>query len=200
MTPLLILLFGMHPLTAVGTDLLYAAVMTIRVLSLMPRENPGSASIISISTGVALIIAAVAIFFRRHIRNYALARADDPTRTRYSGPITVVFGALLGVLVPLCSVGAGALGVAVLFFLYPRLPPARVVGSDLAHAVPLTLVAGLGHWLIGGVDLHILGPLLLGSLPGIFVGSHLAAQIADRILLPILASILMLIGLRLIVW
>ena len=214
MTPLLILLFGMHPLTAVGTDLLYAAVtktagtaihsrrgnvdwsvaallaagsipatvLTIWVLSLMPRENPGTASIISISTGVALIIAAVAIFLRRHIRNYALARADDPTRTRYSGPITVVFGALLGVLVPLCSVGAGALGVAVLFFLYPRLPPARIVGSDLAHAVPLTLVAGLGHWLIGDVDWHIVGSLLLGSLPGIYFGSHLAAQIPDRIL------------------
>ncbi|MGA7325779.1 MAG: sulfite exporter TauE/SafE family protein [Rhodomicrobium sp.] len=166
----------------------------------MPRENPSTANIISISTGMALITAAVAIFFRCRIRNYALARADDPTRTRYSGPITVAFGALLGALVPLCSVGAGALGVAVLFFLYPRLPPARVVGSDLAHAVPLTLVAGLGHWLIGGVDLHILGSLLLGSLPGIFVGSHLAAQIADRILLPILASILVLIGLRLVVW
>ena len=142
----------MHPLTAVGTDLLYAAVtktagtaihsrrgnvdwsvaalgrrldpravLTIWVLSLMPRENPATASIISISTGVALIIAAVAIFLRRHIRNYALARADDPTRTRYSGPITVVFGAFFGVLVPLCSVGAGALGVAVLFFLYPEI-------------------------------------------------------------------------------
>ena len=232
MTPLLILLFGMHPVTAVGTDLLYAAVtktagtaihsrrgnvdwgvaalltagsipatvLTIWVLSLMPRENRSTASIISISTGVALIIAAVAIFFRRRIRNYALARADDPTRTRYSGPITVVFGALLGALVSLCSVGAGALGVAVLFFLYPRLPPARVVGSDLAHAVPLTLVAGLGHWLIGSVDWHIVGSLLLGSLPGIYFGSHLAAQIADRILLPVLASMLMLIGLRLIAW
>ena len=72
----------------------------------------------------------------------------NPTRTRYSGPITVVFGAVLGVLVSLCSIGAGALGVAVLFFLYPRLPPVRIVGSDLAHAVPLTLVAGLGHWRI----------------------------------------------------
>ena len=145
-----------------------------------------------------MVIAAVAIFFRRRIRNYALARAENPARTQYSGPITIVLGALLGSLVSFCSVGAGALGVAVLFFLYPRLPPARVVGSDLAHAVPLTLIAGLGHWLIGGVDWHILGSLLLGSLPGIFVGSHLAAQIADRILLPVLASMLMLIGLRLI--
>jgi uncharacterized membrane protein YfcA len=123
----------------------------------------------------------VAIFLRRRIRDYALARADSPTRTRYSGPITVVFGAVLGVLVSLCSVGAGALGVAVLFFLYPRLPPVRIVGSDLAHAVPLTLVAGLGHWLIGSVDWYIVGALLLGSLPGISIGSHVAARISDRL-------------------
>jgi uncharacterized protein len=97
----------------------------------------------------------VTIFFRRRIRDYALARADNPTRTRTSRPITVVFGAVLGVLVSLCSVGAGALGVAVLFFLYPRLPPVRIVGSDLAHAVPLTLVAGLGYWLIGSADWYI---------------------------------------------
>jgi uncharacterized membrane protein YfcA len=230
MTPLLILLFGVHPLTAVGTDLLYAAVtktagtaihskrvtwtgawpdswlpdsvpatvLTILVLSRVPKQSPTTATIISVSMGMVLIVAAVAIFFRRRIRDYALARADNPTRTRTSGPITVVFGAVLGVLVSLCSVGAGALGVAVLFFLYPRLPAARIVGSDLAHAVPLTLVAGLGHWLIGNVDWYIVGALLLGSLPGISIGSQVAARISDRILLPVLASILVLIGLRLI--
>ena len=217
MTPLLILLFGLHPLTAVGTDLLYAAVtktagtaihskkgnvdwrvagllaagsvpatvLTIWVLSRVPKQSPTTATIISMSMGVVLIIAAVAIFFRRRIRDYALARADNPTRTRYSGPITVVFGAVLGVLVSLCSVGAGALGVAVLFFLYPRLPPVRIVGSDLAHAVPLTLVAGLGHWLIGSVNWYIVGALLLGSLPGISIGSHVEARISDRFLLPV---------------
>jgi hypothetical protein len=100
--------------------------------------------------------------------------------------------------VSLCSVGAGALGVAVLFFLYPRLPPVRIVGSDLAHAVPLTLLAGLGHWIIGSVDWPIVGAQLLGSLPGIYIGRHLAARIADRFLLPALASMLMLLGLRLI--
>src|SRR5436190_1338501 len=230
MTPLLILLFGVHPLTAVGTDLLYAAVtktagtaihakkgnvewrvaavlatgsvpasvLTIWMLSRLPKQSPTTTSIISISIGVALVVAAMAIFFRRGIRNFALARADNPTRTQYSGPITVVFGALLGVLVSLCSVGAGALGVAVLFFLYPKLAPVRVVGSDLAHAVPLTLAAGLGHWIIGSVDWSIVGALLLGSLPGISVSSHVAARISDRLLLPVLASILVLIGLRLI--
>src|SRR5262249_32471797 len=141
MTPLLILLFGVHPLTAVGTDLLYAAVtktagtaipskkgnvdwrgaglfaagsvpapgVTIWVLSRVPKQSPTTATIISTSMGVVLIIAAVAIFFRGRIRDYA--RADNPTRMRYSGLITVVFGAVLGMLVSLCSVGAGALGV-----------------------------------------------------------------------------------------
>ena len=230
MTPLLILMFGVHPLTAVGTDLLYAALtktvgtaihsregnvdwrvagvlaagslpataLTIWALSQLPQQSPTTATIISMSTGAALIVAAMAMFFRHRIRDYALARADNPRRSRYSGPITVVFGAMLGVLVSLCSVGAGALGVAVLFFLYPRLPPVRIVGSDLAHAVPLTLAAGLGHWLIGSVDWHIVGALLLGSLPGISIGSYLPARISDRFLLPVLARILVLIGLRLI--
>jgi len=230
MTPLLILMFGVHPLTAVGTDLLYAALtktagtaiharkgnvdwrvagvlaagslpataLTIWALSQLPQQSPTTATIISMSTGAALIVAAMAMFFRHRIRDYALARADNPRRSRYSGPITVVFGAMLGVLVSLCSVGAGALGVAVLFFLYPRLPPVRIVGSDLAHAVPLTLAAGLGHWLIGSVDWHIVGALLLGSLPGISIGSYLAARVSDRILLPVLASLLLMIGVRLI--
>src|SRR5262249_62370158 len=113
-------------------------------------------------------------------------------------PSPVGFCALLGALVSLFSVCAGALGLAVLFFLYPRLPPVRIVGSDLAHAVPLTLVAGMGHWVIGSVDWSIVGALLLGSLPGISVGSHVAARISDRLLLPVLVSILVLIGLRLI--
>src|SRR5437667_4760694 len=137
MTPLLILLFGVHPLTAVGTDLLYAAatktagtaihskkgnvdwrvagllaagsvpttVLTIWVLSRVPKQSPTTATIISMSMGVALIIAAVAIFLRGRIRDYALARGDNPTRTRYSSPITVVFSAMLGVACPLARVG-----------------------------------------------------------------------------------------------
>jgi len=151
-----------------------AAVLTIWVLSRMPKQNPTTATIISMSVGMALIIAAVSIFFRRRIRDYAMARADNPTRTRCSHTITVLFGAVLGALVWLCSVGAGAVGVAVLFFLYPRLSPVRIVGSHLAHAVPLTLVAGLGHWLIGSVDWYIVGALLVGSLPGISIGSYVA--------------------------
>jgi uncharacterized membrane protein YfcA len=96
------------------------------------------------------------------------------------------------------SVGAGALGVAVLFFLYPKLPALRIVGSDLAHAVPLTLIAGIGHWFIGSVDWALLGSLLLGSLPGIWLGSHASSRVPDRILRPILATMLVLVGGKLI--
>ena len=105
---------------------------------------------------------------------------------------------MLGILVTISSVGAGALGVAVLFFLYPKLPAIRIVGSDLAHAVPLTLIAGLGHWAIGSVDWSLLGSLLIGSLPGIWLGSHASAKVPEKILRPLLATMLVLVGGKLI--
>ena len=117
---------------------------------------------------------------------------------RHQTPITIAVGATLGVLVSISSVGAGALGVAALFFLYPKLPAVRIVGSDVAHAVPLTLVAGTGHWLMGSVDWQLLMALLIGSLPGIWVGSHISAKVPDKILRPILATMLVLIGAKLI--
>ena len=101
-------------------------------------------------------------------------------------------------LVSISSVGAGALGVSALFFLYPRLPTLRIVGSDIAHAVPLTLVAGIGHWFLGSVDWSLLGSLLIGSLPGIWLGSHISTRVPDRVLRPILATMLVLVGSKLI--
>jgi len=230
MTPLLVLLFGVHPATAVGTDLLYAAItkaggttvhakkghvdwritgllasgsipasiLTIWALSHLPKQSPEITHIISVSLGVALVLTACAILFRGRLQRYALSHADDSAHTRFQAPITVVVGVVLGVLVTISSVGAGALGVAVLFFLYPKLPPIRIVGSDLAHAVPLTLIAGLGHWAIGSVDWSLLGSLLVGSLPGIWLGSHASAKVPDRFLRPILAAMLVLVGGKLI--
>ncbi len=230
MTPLLVLLFGIHPATAVGTDLLYAAitksggtavhakkghvdwritgllasgsipaaVLTIWALSYLPKQSPAMTHIISMSLGVALLLTACAIIFRKNIQSYAMVHADDSAHTRLQSPITIAVGALLGVVVTISSVGAGALGVAVLFFLYPKLPAIRIIGSDLAHAVPLTLVAGIGHWMIGSVDWSLLGSLLLGSLPGIWLGSHASAKVPDRFLRPILATMLVLVGGKLI--
>lgn len=230
MTPLLVLLFGVPPATAVGTDLLYAAItksggtsvharkghvdwritgllacgsipaatLTIWALSYLPKQSPAVTHIISVSLGVALLLTACSIIFRKNLQRYAMVHVEDSAHTRYQAPVTVAVGALLGVLVTISSVGAGALGVAVLFYLYPKLPAIRIVGSDVAHAVPLTLVAGIGHWIIGSVDWSLLGSLLLGSLPGIWLGSHASAKVPDRFLRPILATMLVLVGGKLI--
>ena len=111
---------------------------------------------------------------------------------------TVAVGALLGILVSISSVGAGALGVTALLLLHPKLALARIVGSDIAHAVPLTLVAGLGHWWLGSIDWTLLGSLLTGSLPGIWLGSRLAPRIPENFLRAGLAGMLILIGSKLI--
>jgi uncharacterized membrane protein YfcA len=112
--------------------------------------------------------------------------------------LTVALGAALGCLVTISSVGAGALGVTALLLLYPRLPIAVIVGSDIAHAVPLTLVAGLGHWWLGSVNWPLLISLLCGSLPGIVLGSHIATRVPDRVLRITLASVLTVVGARLV--
>ena len=108
----------------------------------------------------------------------------------------MAFGALLGVLVSISSVGAGAIGMTALVFLYPEEPTVRLVGSDIAHAVPLTLVAGLGHLLLGSVDGGILISLLIGSVPGIVIGSRLASRVPEFVLRPALAATLALVGIR----
>jgi uncharacterized membrane protein YfcA len=230
MTPLLVLLFGVHPATAVGTDLLYAALtkaggtvahgrkghidwritgrlaagsipaaaLTILVLSWLPDGRESIGAVVAHGLGFALLLTAVAILFGRQLREYANRREDSPLRQCCIAPITVAVGALLGVLVTISSVGAGALGVAVLFFLYPKLPSVRIVGSDVAHAVPLTLVAGIGHWWLGSVDWALLGSLLLGSLPGIWLGTQLSARMPEHILRRLLAAMLLLIGSKLV--
>jgi uncharacterized protein len=118
-------------------------------------------------------------------------RELDSRRTAVS---TVAVGALLGVLVSISSVGAGAIGVVLLVLLYPHLPMAKIVGSDIAHAVPLTLIAGIGHWMMGSVDWHIITSLLVGSLPGIFIGSYFANRIPERALQLVLAATLFVVA------
>lgn len=231
MTPLLVLMFGIHPSVAVGTDLLYAAItkaggtlahglkgtvdwtvtrrlasgsIPAAVLTLLfighfaPGGIDGATGIIKVALGIALVLTAVAIIFRKRIQEYALVRFGENPDPRRTAILTVLTGAVLGVLVSISSVGAGALGVTALFFLYPRLPTLRIVGSDIAHAVPLTAVAGMGHWMLGSVDWLLLGSLIIGSLPGIWLGSHISTKVPDRVLRPILATMLMLVGAKLI--
>jgi hypothetical protein len=228
MTPLLVLLFGVHPATAVGTDLLYAsitkacgtamhqigntvewrivawlasgsvpaALVTLLVLGQLDVTSDALAGRISHVLGYVLLLTALSLLFRRYI--LAVARAASfHRRPRVEVGATVLLGAVLGVLVSVSSVGAGAIGVTMLVLLYPQLPIARIVGSDIAHAVPLTLVAGLGHFAMGTVDLSLLVSLLLGSLPGIALGSLVAPRAPERALRILLAMVLAVVGVRL---
>jgi hypothetical protein len=226
MTPLLVLLFGIHPATAVGTDLLHAAITKAggtyvhakhervewRITYLLAAgslpaatltlyclhrftHGIGSSKVITTTLGAALLLTAAALALRTHLRR--LSRVQSYQAERHPA-FTVLTGAVLGTLVSVSSVGAGSLGITALFFLYPQLKASRIVASDLAHAVPLTLVAGLGHWLFGSVDARLLLSLLAGSLPGIYLGSHFAGRIPETILRFLLAAILLLVGAKLI--
>lgn len=168
------------------------------------KETTG---IITYSLGIALILTASALLIRALLLRLRKSNGeidDDHSSIlnagRFSGrweiSATIFTGIVLGVLVTLSSVGAGALGTVALLFLYPRMSTLKIVGTDLAHAIPLTAVAGVGHWLLGNVKLFLLGSLLIGSLPGIWIGSHLSAKIPEYYLRPVLASVLMLIGLK----
>ena len=124
----------------------------------------------------------------------ARVRELNPAHTAAS---TVAVGAVLGVLVSISSVGAGAIGVVALVLLYPQLPMSRIVGSDIAHAVPLTLIAGIGHWALGSIDWQLMGVLLIGSLPGIAIGSLCAVRVPETALRLMLAAILIVVAGRL---
>jgi uncharacterized protein len=228
MTPLLILLFSIHPATAVGTDLLFAAstktvgslchgfsrniawrvvallaagslpatALTLLILSWMPLRSAAAASAINMLLGVALVLTGLSLLFRRWIIASYSERLRRLSRGRRN-MLTILTGVILGALVSISSVGAGALGVTALILLYPEQPTVRIVGSDIAHAVPLTLLAGVGHWFIGSIDFTLLGSLLLGSIPGIVVGSFAANRVPDAVLRPVFAVTLFLVGSKL---
>lgn len=158
--------------------------------------------LMNMTLGVSLVLTSVAVFMRSRIRNFAGSLEDNAFTSfvRCGRPaITVVTGFALGAMVTLSSVGAGALGTALLIVLYPRMTMPAIVGTDLVHAVVLTSVAGAGHYQMGGVDLELLLYLLAGSLPGVFVGSHFGVRLSPRLMQPIMGSLLMAIGLRFVI-
>ena len=225
MTPLLILLFGIHPSTAVGTDLLYAAatktggslvhglarsvhwpavmrlasgsipasILTLLVLWQLNLNGESARSLINLVLCFALFLTATSLIFRKALMDRYRRRMEglDTSTTDHA---TLAVGVVLGVLVSISSVGAGAVGVTALLLLYPRLPMASIVGSDIAHAVPLTLVAGIGHWALGSVDWGLMGVLLMGSLPGIVIGSYCAVRVPETVLRLVLASVLIVVA------
>ncbi len=229
MTPLLILVFGIDPATAVGTDLLFAAstkaagtlmhgflrtidwrvvgllaagsvpatVLTLLALSMIDIKSLQAQRAITMSLAGVLLLTSIALVFTKQI----LSRYADCAQTidrKWTSLFTVALGVLVGFLVTSTSVGAGAIGVTVLVLLYPGFPTARIVGSDIAHAVPLTLLAGSGHWLLGSVDWRLLLPLIIGSIPGILAGSYFAGRAADHVLRLLLAAVLSLVAIKLV--
>ncbi len=228
MTPILLFFFGVAPQTAVGTDLLFAAITkfagtlvhgsrgsidwmvlrrlcygslpaaTVTLYVLHGQRIDGEVQTVILRTlGVALVLTSLSVLCKQQM--HALGRrlrVDRPDSFKQvQAPLTVVAGALLGVLVTLTSVGAGALGAVMLLYLYPlRLTPAKLVGTDLAHAIPLTLIAGLGHLSLGNIDTALLGGLLTGSIPGVLLGSWLSHRLDGAWVARGIAALLLISG------
>lgn len=233
MAPALILIFGIAPTTAIGTDLWFAGITktaggivhhvkrsadfvvvgrlaagsvpaTILTLIMMRAMQWSEVEHgwIPVALGLVLLATAVATIARPALHRWILARqarGASAAPVRWQTGLTVFAGAILGVLVTLTSIGAGALGATLLVFLYPlRLSAKQIVGTDIVHAVPLTLIAGVGHLLIGSVDSALLFNLLVGSIPGIVIGSLLVHKVSDKLVRIALSIILFLAGARLI--
>jgi hypothetical protein len=228
MTPLLIGVFRLHPALAIGTDLWFAAItksggalahqrhghVDYRITGLLLTGSipaaiatlatmhftgaaKGALGTLTVALGIALLLTAVTVAYRPIWQRVALRLEPwltDKRRARW----TLGCGAVLGVLVSLTSIGAGALGATMILLLYPRLPAQRLVGTDIAHAVPLTLVAGIGHAWMGHVDWMLLLWLLLGSLPGIWIGAHLTRRLPEQLVRALLCVSLVTAGLKVI--
>jgi uncharacterized membrane protein YfcA len=229
MTPLLVLLFGIHPATAVGTDLLYASVtktvgsavhganhtvdwrlvrrlaagslpacaVTLLILSRVNPMGAHASELLSLTLGIVLVGTAISIMLRPQVIALLAPRLEKLSPRRIA-LLTTLTGAIVGVLVSITSIGAGAIAVTAMFALYPHLPARTLVGSDIVHAVPLTLLAGVGHLIMGSVNAHLLAVLLCGSIPGVLIGSFLAAIVPDIVTRPLLATVLAIVGLRLV--
>ena len=226
MTPLLVLGFGVPPVTAVGTDLLFAGitkvggavnhgrkghvdwrvagalaagsvpgtVLALGALAMLPPASGATRVVVSTALGIMLVVTAFAILFRAKLLAWAQAHNGSGWLARHRTGAAIATGALIGLAVTFSSVGAGAVGVTALILLFPLLSTVRVVGTDIAHAVPITLLGGLGHAALGNVDWPMLASLVAGSLPGILLGSQLAPRIPERALRHSLAAVLLLAG------
>lgn len=231
MTPLLLLVFGVAPTAAIGTDLWFAAItkmaatrvhqagglidwqvvrrlwlgslpasaLTLAWMAYVPIDER-TAGFLKVMIAMAVLVTATALLFQQQL--HALGRrlrvgSAERFKT-LQAPFTIAAGCLLGLLVTLTSIGAGALGVVFLAYLYPlRLTPSRLVATDIVHAIPLALFAGAGHLWMGNVDFGLLGNLLLGSIPGVLLGAFLSARLAQGLLRKALSAILLFTGAKL---
>lgn len=231
MTPLLLLVFGVAPLAAVGTDLWFAAItkffatrvhhghglidwpvvkrlwlgsLTASVLTLVWMKlhpvDETAVTLLTAAIAIAVMVTAVGLLFQKplHALGYRLRTTEGKRFKSVQAPLTMLAGAVLGGLVTLTSVGAGALGAVFLAYLHPlRLTPPRLIATDIMHAIPLAIFAGLGHLLIGNVNFGLLGNLLLGSIPAVIVGAMLSARLPHALLRGALAVVLLSIGVKL---
>ncbi len=228
MTPLLLTVFKLNPAVAIGTDLWFACITktagsaahhqaghvewritalllagsipaSLATVALMHWTGltKGWASALTFSLGIALLLTAVTVAYKQvwHALGLRLERWIPASR---KPALTVICGLILGVLVSLSSIGAGAIGATLIMLLYPRLESRRVVGTDIAHAVPLTLVAGIGHATLGHVDWTLLGALLIGSIPGIWIGAQLTRKMPETLVRTLLCVALVTAGLKVI--
>ena len=228
MTPLLLTVFKLHPAVAIGTDLWFAAItktsgavahhqhgnvdrriVTLLLFGSIPASlatialmhwtgvTKGWAATLTFSLGIALLLTAVTVAYKQvwHRVGLRLERLIPPSR---KPALTVLCGLVLGVLVSLSSIGAGAIGATLILLMYPRIEARRLVGTDIAHAVPLTLVAGIGHATLGHVEWSLLGALLIGSIPGIWIGAQLTKRMPDALVRALLCVSLVTAGLKVI--
>jgi len=161
--------------------------------------------LITSALGVALILTSSALLLKKWIGSIMHAQAKHPVVSalykmrqdeKHKTIATILTGCFLGIMVTMSSVGAGALGAVILLFLYPKMKGVEIVATDIAHAVPLTAIAGLGHSTVGTVDWSLLSFLIMGSLPGIYIGSHLGVKIPDHVMRPLLAILLLGVGVK----
>ncbi|QWD60588.1 sulfite exporter TauE/SafE family protein [Polynucleobacter sp. MWH-UH35A] len=230
MTPLLTIIFGVAPTTAVGTDLAFAAItkgfgtvahrlhgnvrwdivkllclgsITTAILSILALKFIGPVSksfnhFISFSIGVSVLLTAISLLFRAKILKWV---QDNPSLLPSGSNLkiaTVAVGAVIGILVTVSSIGAGAIGATLILILYPHLKPSQVAGTDIAYAVPLTALAGIGHWWLGNVHFDLLLGLLLGSVPAIWLGAKLSSSLSEKATRNTLAVTLFLVGIKLV--
>lgn len=230
MTPLLTLLFGIHPSVAVGTDLAFAsatktagtfahrfkgtvrwdivrrlsygalpaAVVTTLLLKHFGAVSDGMSLVIRYSIAISVFLTVIALLFKSKLQAWLNAHPKRQLQGLELSRATILAGAVLGTLVTISSIGAGAVGATLLVLLYPRLSPAEIAGTDIAYAVPLTAIAAFGHWWLGSIDWNLLGALLLGSVPGITIGSLAARAVPEKFLRGLLAITLTSVALKLI--
>ena len=228
MTPLLLTVFKLNPAVAIGTDLWFASITktagsiahhdaghvewrivrlllagsipaSLATVALMHFTGitKGWASALTFSLGIALLLTAVTVAYKQVWQKVGL-RLEQWIPENRKPLMTVACGLTLGVLVSLSSIGAGAIGATMIMLLYPRLGSHRIVGTDIAHAVPLTLVAGIGHATLGHVDWMLLGALLIGSIPGIWLGAKLTRRMPEKLVRALLCVSLVTAGLKVI--